>query len=42
MMTPSLYNIPPFLEKRLRRYEVNGYVFYTVVVEKGVFMMGGE
>ncbi len=41
-MTPSLYNIPPFLEKRLRRYEVNGYVFYTVVVEKGVFMMGGD
>ena len=42
MMTPSLYNIPPFLEKRLRRYEVNGYVFYTAVVEKGVFMMGGD
>ena len=42
MMTPSLYNIPPFLEKRLRRYEVNGYVFHTVLVEKGVFMMGGE
>jgi formylglycine-generating enzyme len=42
MMTPSLYDIPPFLENRLRRYEVNGYVFYTVVVEKGVFMMGGN
>jgi len=41
-MTPSLYNIPPFLEKRLRRYDVNGYVFHTVVVEKGVFMMGGD
>jgi formylglycine-generating enzyme len=41
-MTPSLYNIPPFLEKRLRRYEVNGYTFHTVLVEKGVFMMGGE
>ena len=42
IMTPSLYNVPPFLEKRLRRYEVNGYVFHTVVVEKGVFMMGGD
>jgi len=42
MMTPSLYNIPPFLKKRLRRYEVNGYVFHMVVVEKGVFMMGGD
>ena len=41
-MTPSLYNIPPFLDKRLRRYEVNGYEFHTVVVEKGVFMMGGD
>ncbi len=41
-MTPSLYNVPPFLEKRLRRYEVNGYVFHTVVVEKGGGMMGGD
>jgi len=41
-MTPSLYNIPPFLENRLRRYEVNGHAFHTVLVEKGVFMMGGE
>jgi formylglycine-generating enzyme required for sulfatase activity len=41
-MTPSLYTIPPFLQKRLRRYEVNGYVFHTVLVEKGSFRMGGE
>lgn len=42
MMTPSLHNIPPFLQSRLRRYEVNGYVFHTVLVEKGSFRMGGE
>jgi formylglycine-generating enzyme required for sulfatase activity len=41
-MTPSLHTIPPFLQKRLRRYEVNGYVFHTVLVEKGSFRMGGE
>jgi formylglycine-generating enzyme len=42
IMTPSLYHIPPFLENRLRRYEVNGYAFHTVVLEKGLFMMGGD
>jgi formylglycine-generating enzyme len=41
-MIPSLYNIPPFLRQRLRRYEVNGFVFHTVLVEKGTFMMGGN
>jgi formylglycine-generating enzyme required for sulfatase activity len=40
-MTTSLYNIPPFIAKRLRRYEVNGYVFHTVRIEKGSFIMGG-
>jgi len=39
-MTTSLYNMPPFIAKRLRRYEVNGYVFHMVRIEKGSFMMG--
>ena len=41
-MKPSLYVDPPFLQKRLRRYEVNGCVFYTVVVEGGRFLMGDD
>ena len=41
-MTSSLYNIPPFLRHRLREYEVNGYVFRTVLVEKGSFIMGNR
>jgi sulfatase modifying factor 1 len=41
-MQASLYRDPPFLQKRLRQYEVNGCVFYTVVVEKGRFWMGDD
>ena len=41
-MQASLYRDPPFLQKRLRRYEVKGCVFYTVVVEKGRFWMGDD
>lgn len=38
-MTSSLYDIPPFLKHRLNEYNVNGYVFRTMLVEKGSFVM---
>lgn len=34
-MKPSLHQVPPFLQRMLRQYEVNGYYFHTVLVEKG-------